>query len=250
MSTNAAVLHPHQSGDLYPCIHTSIITMQSVRPLFLRSSNGGAVVAARRRRSAMMTIRSRALSSSSSGGGGRPPMPRVLPDAAFAARRPPPKVTPSAAGTGHGAGTTTGFAERRTPVSWTSLFLAAVTAASAVAYYRVERERRLEEAMGRIVSSESNTNSTNNNNNGGGGGWTPKPDLLAPRRFVPTAGGLWMPADDGWGAREFCLVFCLLLFVVFRIIVRQGIPLFFDGACRSKIINFSLTITLTLPVCS
>ena len=64
----------------------------------------------------------------------------------------------------------------------------AVTAASAVAYFRIERERRLEEHMGKIVSSESD-------------GWTPKPEYLARRKFVPTPAG-WMPRDDGWGARE------------------------------------------------
>lgn len=61
----------------------------------------------------------------------------------------------------------------RGPVSWTSLFLVSVAAASAVAYYRIERERRLERAMGKVVSSESD-------------GWTPRPDFLAKRKFVPT----------------------------------------------------------------
>jgi hypothetical protein len=40
----------------------------------------------------------------------------------------------------------------RGPVSWASLGLVAVVAASAVSYYQIERERRLEEAMGKIVS--------------------------------------------------------------------------------------------------
>jgi hypothetical protein len=74
------------------------------------------------------------------------------------------------------------------PVSWRSLFLAGVTAATAVAYYQVERERRLEQAMGKIVSSESE-------------GWTPRPDYLAKRKFVPTQWG-WFPEKDGFGARE------------------------------------------------
>ena len=87
---------------------------------------------------------------------------------------PPPKAT--------------GFAANRGPVSWPSLFLVAVTAASAVAYFQVERERRLEQAMGKIVSSESE-------------GWTPRPDYLAKRRFVPTKFG-WFPQKDGFGARE------------------------------------------------
>ena len=42
----------------------------------------------------------------------------------------------------------------RGPVSWASLGLVAVAAASAVAYYQIERERRLENAMGKIVSAE------------------------------------------------------------------------------------------------
>lgn len=84
----------------------------------------------------------------------------------------------------------------RGPVSWTSLFLVTVAAASAVAYYRIEREKRLEAAMGQVVSSESD-------------GWTPRPDYLAKRKFVPTQYG-WFPMEDGFGARE-CLNCDLLL---------------------------------------
>lgn len=40
----------------------------------------------------------------------------------------------------------------RGPVSWASLGLVALAAASAVSYYQIERERRLENAMGKIVS--------------------------------------------------------------------------------------------------
>ena len=40
----------------------------------------------------------------------------------------------------------------RGPVSWTMLGVVGVAAAAAVAYYRVERERRLEKALGTIVS--------------------------------------------------------------------------------------------------
>ena len=40
----------------------------------------------------------------------------------------------------------------RGPVSWASLGLVAVAAASAVGYYQIERERMLENAMGKIVS--------------------------------------------------------------------------------------------------
>mmetsp|Transcript_22808 Transcript_22808/g.32165 ORF Transcript_22808/g.32165 Transcript_22808/m.32165 type:complete len:281 (+) Transcript_22808:236-1078(+) len=41
----------------------------------------------------------------------------------------------------------------RGPVSWAGLGLVAVAAASAVSYYKIERERRLENAMGKIVST-------------------------------------------------------------------------------------------------
>uniref|UniRef100_A0A7S1Z9Y3 Thioredoxin domain-containing protein n=1 Tax=Ditylum brightwellii TaxID=49249 RepID=A0A7S1Z9Y3_9STRA len=54
-------------------------------------------------------------------------------------------------GTGEGSG---GFSMMpRGPVSWPALGLVAVVAASAVSYYKIERERRLEEAMGKIVST-------------------------------------------------------------------------------------------------
>jgi len=58
----------------------------------------------------------------------------------------------------------------RGPVSWAGLGLAAVLAATAVGYYKIERERRLENAMGKIVSSES--------------GWSPNPELFAPRKYM------------------------------------------------------------------
>ena len=121
---------------------------------------------------------------------GRPPMPRVLPPPP-PPKKPPVKVLKSSAGTGRPGLVDENLYKMvrdRTPVSWTSLFLVGVAAASAVAYFKIERERRLEQAMGKIVSSESD-------------GWTPKPDILAKRKFVPTSVG-WMPRDDGWGARE------------------------------------------------
>ncbi len=83
-----------------------------------------------------------------------------------------------------------------------------VAAASAVAYYSIERERRLEAAMGKVVSSESD------------GtylffrtqrisfstiiilGWTPRPDYLAKRKFVKTNFG-YFPVEDGFGARTY-----------------------------------------------
>lgn len=133
--------------------------------------------------------------------GGRsplPPTPRIPPPASVAREAAKPRrTTPlpiqkSSAGTGHPGGAAAsnfyGVSKNRTPVSWTSLFLVAVTAASAVAYYRIERERRMEELLGKVVSSESD-------------GWTPRPDYLARRKFVQTAEGTWLPRDDGWGAR-------------------------------------------------
>jgi hypothetical protein len=83
----------------------------------------------------------------------------------------------------------------RGPVSWSSLFVTAVAAASAVTYYQIEREKRLEQAMGRIVTSESE------NGESGGGGWTPRPEYLAKRKFIATPSG-WFPVEDGFGARE------------------------------------------------
>lgn len=139
-----------------------------------------------------------------SSNGGRaplPPTPRVPPSSATSAT-PTPAATPSpaakpfhaqksTAGTGHGKETAPGVYARtkdRGPVSWPSLFLVTIAAASAVAYYRVERERRLESAMGKVVSSESD-------------GWTPRPDYLAKRKFKATKWG-WFPVEDGFGARE------------------------------------------------
>lgn len=45
------------------------------------------------------------------------------------------------------------YIKNRGPVSWPSLFLVGIAAASVVAYYNIERERRLESAMGRVVST-------------------------------------------------------------------------------------------------
>lgn len=45
----------------------------------------------------------------------------------------------------------------KTPVSWPMLGILGVAAAASVSYYRIQRERRLEEAMGKIVTSESNS---------------------------------------------------------------------------------------------
>lgn len=88
-------------------------------------------------------------------------------------------------GIGTGKAAPGSYIKDRGPVSWPSLFLVGISAASIVAYYNIERERRLESAMGRVVSSESE-------------GWTPNPDVMAPRKFKLTPWG-WFPEEDGFG---------------------------------------------------
>ena len=92
---------------------------------------------------------------------------------------------------GSGKVDTTGapYIKNRGPVSWPSLFLVGIAAASVVAYYNIERERRLESAMGRVVSSESD-------------GWSPNPGVMAPRKFKLTPWG-YFPEDDGFGPCKF-----------------------------------------------
>lgn len=80
------------------------------------------------------------------------------------------------------------FSRERGPVSWQALGLVTITAASLVAYYKIERERRLEEAMGKIVSSESD-------------GWSPDPEFLGKRKWKKTKFG-WFPEDDAYGGGE------------------------------------------------
>ena len=96
-----------------------------------------------------------------------------------------------------------------------------IAAASAVAYYQIERERRLERAMGKIVSSEYNGTDTKNsmvaNANSENDGWTPRPGYLAKRKFVATPSG-WFPVDDGFGAREFSWIF-LFIYCLFVLLV-------------------------------
>jgi len=75
----------------------------------------------------------------------------------------------------------------RGPVSWMGLGLAGIAAASAVSYFAVMRERRLEEAMGKVVSSKS--------------GWSPDPDIWARRKFKEL-NGHWFPEDDPSGPRK------------------------------------------------
>ena len=80
------------------------------------------------------------------------------------------------------------YTKNRGPVSWMSLFLVGVAAASVTAYYKLERERRLEKAMRKVVSSESD-------------GWSPNPEVLAKRKFKRTPWG-WFPEEDAFGAGE------------------------------------------------
>jgi hypothetical protein len=91
-----------------------------------------------------------------------------------------------------------------------------VAAASAVAYFRIERERRLERAMGKVVSSESNSDDADGG--AGGGGWSPEPDNLAKRKFVATKWG-WFPVDDGHHCELICSLFLLFLSVVLFLFV-------------------------------
>lgn len=146
----------------------------------------------------MGQIRQLASSSSSNAGGRKPlpPTPRVFPKTTNASSNssssssgPPIELSGPAASKTHGIGTGKAapgvFIKDRGPVSWPSLFLVGIAAASCVAYYNIERERRLESAMGRVVSSESD-------------GWTPNPNVMAPRKFKLTPWG-WFPEDDGFG---------------------------------------------------
>ena len=124
----------------------------------------------------------------------------------------------------------------RGPVSWASLFLVGIAAASIVSYYKIERERRIETAMGQVVSSES--------------GFSPNPEIMAPRKFKLTPWG-WFPEDDGFGAGRCKIIILIydlnvirvspwggqyfpvaaLLFQVFAIILR------FDGVHTSCVFS-------------
>jgi hypothetical protein len=163
-------------------------------------SGVGVGVVARSDRTTVALRRSFLTSTPRLSSNGKAPQPRVPPPAAASATSASATSTSakqslhaqkSTAGTGHGKETVPGAYARtkdRGPVSWPSLFLVTIAAASAVAYYRVERERRLESAMGKVVSSESD-------------GWSPRPDYLAKRKFKATKWG-WFPVEDGFGARE------------------------------------------------
>jgi hypothetical protein len=101
-------------------------------------------------------------------------------------------VQKTTAGTGNPTGFDTDLYKRlsgRGPISWPSLVLTAVVGVGAVVYYNMERERRLESALGKIVTSESD------------GMWSPDPERLAPRRFIKTKYG-YFPVDEGFGASE------------------------------------------------
>ena len=86
-----------------------------------------------------------------------------------------------------------GGSNKKGPVSWPLLGLAAVAAATGVSYYSIERERRFEKAMGTVVSSESNT-SNNSFIWSPGRGW-------APVKFKLTEWG-WFPEEKPCGIRE------------------------------------------------
>jgi hypothetical protein len=86
------------------------------------------------------------------------------------------------------------FARNRGPVSWAALGLVAVASASAVGYFKVERERRLERAMGKVVSSMYK-------NGGEDDGWSPNPEFLAKRKWKLTKFG-WFPEEDAFGGGE------------------------------------------------
>lgn len=123
--------------------------------------------------------------------GGGPTKPPPSSSATSGATKPKPVELKGAAanaktqGIGSVAAQPGVYIKDRGPVSWPSLFLVGIAAASCVAYYNIERERRLETMMGRVVSSESD-------------GWTPNPEVMAPRKFVLTPWG-YFPEDDGFG---------------------------------------------------
>ena len=100
----------------------------------------------------------------------------------------PPRGKQPLGGTQPSEGSFADFTKGRGPISWMSLFLVGVAAASVTAYYKLERERRLEQAMRKVVSSESE-------------GWSPNPEVLAKRKFKRTPWG-WFPEEDAFGAGE------------------------------------------------
>lgn len=105
----------------------------------------------------MVVLSSRNNSGGSSSSSTPPPPPTSNPNTGggAAAVSSAKKYAKTTAGTGDpeglGGGGASAFSMRG-PVTWPALGLVAVAAASAVSYYKIERERRLENAMGKIVS--------------------------------------------------------------------------------------------------
>ena len=86
-----------------------------------------------------------------------------------------------------------GVSNKRGPVSWPLLGMAAVAAATGVSYYNIERERQFEKAMGTVVSSESNDSDSFS--------WSPGRGW-APVKFKLTQWG-WFPEENANTIREF-----------------------------------------------
>eukprot|EP00546_Thalassionema_frauenfeldii_P014830 CAMPEP_0178908386 /NCGR_PEP_ID=MMETSP0786-20121207/7895_1 /TAXON_ID=186022 /ORGANISM="Thalassionema frauenfeldii, Strain CCMP 1798" /LENGTH=314 /DNA_ID=CAMNT_0020580285 /DNA_START=97 /DNA_END=1041 /DNA_ORIENTATION=+ len=104
-----------------------------------------------------------------------------------------PKTAKTSAGTGRPANSAgEEFSRHRGPVSWAAFGLIAVASASAVGYFQVERERRLERAMGKVVSSTYRNGSEEDE------GWSPNPEFLAKRKWKLTKYG-WFPEEDAFG---------------------------------------------------
>mmetsp|Transcript_26396 Transcript_26396/g.30675 ORF Transcript_26396/g.30675 Transcript_26396/m.30675 type:complete len:324 (+) Transcript_26396:102-1073(+) len=74
----------------------------------------------------------------------------------------------------------------RAPVTSLAAFgLAGVVLATIAGYYHLDRERKLETAMGKLVAGDS-------------GGWSPNPEYFAKREFKKTKFG-WFPVEDAFG---------------------------------------------------
>ena len=108
-----------------------------------------------------------------------------------------PKHAKTTAGTGRVNGAADEFSRHRGPVSWAALGLVAVASASAVGYFQVERERRLERAMGKVVSSTYRNGTEEEDCDG----WSPNPEFLAKRKWKLTKFG-WFPEEDAFGGGE------------------------------------------------
>lgn len=126
------------------------LTMMLYRPAASRGlirNLGNSATTICQRRAPIVTTFARSNSGGSSSSSSTPP-----PSNAGAAAASAVKYAKTTAGTGDPEGSgKTGFSTRG-PVTWPALALVAIAAASAVSYYKIERERRLENAMGKIVS--------------------------------------------------------------------------------------------------